>query len=134
MMSMQEKIDYGIELYREQRRLAAELKKIKLAVREHAEKMRADGETKVELVGQAGTIEVTFPTDNYRVSAKNSDLVFELKDELGNTFDEIFDGRVSYKVVDEFMAAVDELPSEKQVAVLELITVSTPTPRVKFPK
>lgn len=134
MMSMQEKIDYGIELYREQRRLDAELKKIKLAVREHAEKMRVDGESKVELVGAAGTIEVTFPTDDYRVSAKNSALVFELKDQLGERFDDIFDGRVSYKVHDEFMLAVDDLPSEKQVAVLELISVSTPTPRVKFPK
>lgn len=134
MMNMQEKIDYGIELYRESRRIDAELSKIKAAVREHALKMRVNDEPMVELAGEHGTIEVTFPVDDYRVAAKHVELVVNLRGELGDAFEDIFDSIMSYKVKSEFMEVVNELPDKKKVAVLEAITVSTPTPRVTFPK
>lgn len=131
---MQQLIDEGIELYREHRELGAKLRKIKAKIREHAKKVRRGDETKVELKGEHGTIDVIFKDDRMVVSKGDVDAVFELRGDLGEVFDDIFVGSVSYGVVDEFRQAVDELPHELQAAVLELITIKTPAPSVKFPK
>lgn len=133
--SINDVAEEAMSVYAKYKELKDQLSGLKSELRELAESELEDDSKTVELPTTQGVVQVTFKDDSYYVSTKDVDDVAAMKEELGETFDEIFTEKTSYKVTSAFEEKVREMDDMEKISkVTAVASKRKNTPSVRFPK
>ena len=125
----------GIELAREISRLEKELSGIKDELREGATALLEEGESSVFIESPAGTVQVSFRDDREYVKAGDVPKVSKLRQEMPpKKFSSVFEEKVSYNLQKGWELSAAAMDEAEEAVIRSLISATTYSPAVSFPK